>query len=64
MFAFLMVDVTNAFDCVDRNAVLSAAALHLPVYFLYIGQCYREPPFLLCSDQFVSRKVRCNKANP
>ena len=50
-WACLQVDFTNAFNCLDRSAILSAAALRTPTCFNYLRFAYGTPAPLYIGGQ-------------
>ena len=47
----LQVDVRNAFDCVDRSAMLEGALRTAPRVYSWLAWCYQKPSPLLCQGK-------------
>lgn len=62
--AFLKVDVRNAFNCLDRNAILDLSRQHLPLYHPYIAQCYGSTSFLLCEENVIQSRSGIQQGDP
>ena len=53
----VLVDLSNAFNCVSRGAVLSAVRRHFPWMTPWAGTCYRHDSNLLVG----SPRIRCRR---
>ena len=50
----VLLDLSNAFDCVSRGAVLSAVRSHFPWLALWADTCYRHDSNLLIGSSLIS----------
>jgi hypothetical protein len=60
----LKVDVKNAFNSVDRGALLTQVSDATPLIFKYLWQCYHQPTHLLFKDHRLSSAVGCQQGDP
>ena len=49
---FLQVDISNAFNTVDRNHMLNEIRTHAPNFYHYAAACYGKPS-RMCGNGFV-----------
>jgi hypothetical protein len=61
---FVKVDVKNAFNSVDRGALLAEAKKVLPELYNYLWQCYGAPSKLIYQDQTIPSCVGCQQGDP
>lgn len=61
---FIKVDVSNAFNSVDRGALLTEVKKHLPDAYGYLWQCYRAPSKLLFGDKIIESSTGCQQGDP
>lgn len=62
MYAFLKVDIKNAFNCLDRNAFLAASQLHLPQYHFFVA--HGNPSFLMCEENVLLSQIGSQQGDP
>ena len=60
----LKVDVKNAFNSVDRGALLTQVKLKCGHLFNYIWQCYSKPTKLIYKNHLLSSSVGCQQGDP
>lgn len=61
---FVKIDVKNAFNSVDRGALLSEIQKEVPEIFEYMWQCYGTPSKLLFGDNIIESCVGCQQGDP
>lgn len=60
----LKVDVKNAFNSVNRSAILNEIQKCTPKMYRYLLQCYGTPSKLLFRDNLLSSEVGCQQGDP
>ncbi|CAG9122416.1 unnamed protein product [Plutella xylostella] len=60
----LKVDVANAFNSVDRGALLTEIKDHIPDIFHYMWQCYSKPTKLIYKNNLLQSAVGCQQGDP
>lgn len=60
----LKVDLKNAFNSVDRGALLSQVKQHTPSIFPFLWQCYGRRSILVYREHHLSSSVGCQKGDP
>jgi len=60
----LKVDFSNAFNCVNRSAILKAVATHLPPALPFITWCYSSPSILLWNGQQILSSEGTQQGDP
>lgn len=60
----LKVDVKNAFNSVDRGALLTQIKDKLPDVYPFLWQCYGSPTKLIYKDKLLSSEVGCQQGDP
>lgn len=63
-WVMLKVDVTNAFNTVAREAVLSGAEKHFPAAFNWLRFCYAQQCPLYCQGQTILSKTGVHQGDP
>lgn len=61
---FIKIDVQNAFNSVDRGALLSEVKKELPDIYNYLWQCYGAPTKLLFGDNIILSSMGCQQGDP
>ncbi|KAI5645635.1 reverse transcriptase (RNA-dependent DNA polymerase) domain-containing protein [Phthorimaea operculella] len=60
----IKVDVRNAFNSVDRGALLREIKEFLPALFPFLWQCYAAPSNLIYKDTCIDSTVGCQQGDP
>ena len=60
----VLIDLSNAFYCVSRGAVLSAVRTHFPWLALWADACYRYDSNLLISNSLISSQRGVQQGDP
>lgn len=60
----LKLDLKNAFNMIDRDRLLHAAAENLPKYVSCLDQCYRKPSQLMVGEHSIASKLEVQKGEP
>jgi hypothetical protein len=53
----LKLDFKNAFNSVERDCFLKEVECHMPLLYLYLYQCYRNPSTLIFGNHLISSSV-------
>lgn len=61
---FVKIDVKNAFNSVDRGALLTEVKKHLPEAYAYLWQCYGAQSKLLFGENIVLSSTGCQQGDP
>lgn len=61
---FLKIDVKNAFNSIDRGALLGEIKNHCPNIYNYLWQCYSAPTKLTYFENEIESKVGCQQGDP
>ncbi len=60
----LKVDVSNAFNSVERDVMLTEIKTKVPQIYHYLRQCYLKPTFLAFGDKVIASKVGAQQGDP
>lgn len=60
----LKVDVRNAFNSVERDAMLTEIKNKIPQLYHYLRQCYLRPTFLSFGNKIISSRVGAQQGDP
>eukprot|EP00731_Ephydatia_muelleri_P028343 Em0019g1216a len=63
-FTFCKVDMSNAFNCVSRQALLEECAVHFPELLPWVGWCYGSQPTLWHPLGQLSSEVGVQQGDP
>ena len=61
---FVKVDFTNAFNCVDRQALLEQCRHHFPGLSLWAEWCYKQPSKLYFGSEVISSERGVQQGDP
>ena len=62
--ALVKLDFTNAFNCIRRDSILEAVAVHAPIAYPYVHAAYAETSFLGYEGHAIPSAEGVQQGNP
>ncbi len=64
--ALLKLDFCNAFNLINRDAIMRTVRVHFPELYGYVHTCYarEEDPFLWCGELLLRSRTGCQQGDP
>ena len=60
----IKLDYSNAFNMINRNTILLRAKEHIPQFYNFIAQCYKNPSYLSFGDKIILSQRGVQQEDP